>query len=122
MKEIRNSELKRELTAYAVIAAAFAITGFITGPFCAFLLLAAGIAFCLAHLYFARKRYREMEELAEQLSEYISAPIYNTYIRPAVAVEEAQANRADIFDYAGKSTVADDYRAFIEEFLKGVHA
>ena len=34
--------------------------------------------------------------------------------------EEAQANKADIFDYAEKSTVAQDYRAFIEEFLKGV--
>ena len=62
-----------------------------------------------------------IKELAEQLSEYISAPIYKTYIRSAVAVEEAQANRADIFDYAGKSTVAEDYRSFIEEFLKGVN-
>lgn len=33
-------------------------------------------------------------------------------------VEEAQANKADIFDYAGKSTVAEDDRIFIEEFLK----
>ena len=65
---------------------------------------------------------RQIKELAEQLSEYISAPIYDTYIRSAVAVEEAQANRADIFDYAGKSTVAEDYRDFIEEFLKGVNA
>ena len=64
---------------------------------------------------------RQIKELAEQLSEYISAPIYKTYIRSAVAVEEAQANQADIFDYAGKSTVADDYRAFIDEFLKGVN-
>ena len=64
---------------------------------------------------------RQIKELAEQLSEYISAPIYRTYIRSAVAVEEAQANRADIFDYARKSTVAEDYRAFIEEFLKGVN-
>ena len=62
-----------------------------------------------------------MKELAEQLSEYISAPIYETYIRSAVAVEEAQANRADIFDYAGKSTVAEDYRAFIKEFLEEVN-
>ena len=37
-------------------------------------------------------------------------------------VMQAQANRADIFDYAGKSTVAEDYRAFIEEFLKGVNS
>lgn len=65
---------------------------------------------------------RQIKELAEQLSEYISAPIYKTYIRAAVAVEEAQANRSDIFNYAGKSTVADDYRAFIEEFLKGADA
>ena len=63
---------------------------------------------------------RQIKELTEQLSEYISAPIYKTYIRAAVAVEEAQANRTDIFAYAGKSTVSEDYRAFIEEFLKGV--
>ena len=62
-----------------------------------------------------------MKELAEQLGEYISAPIYKTYIRSAVVVEEAQANRQDIFDYADKSTVSEDYRACIEEFLKGVN-
>lgn len=63
---------------------------------------------------------QQIRELAEQLSEYISAPIYQTYIRSGIVVEEAQANKADIFDYAGKSTVAQDYQAFIEEFLKGV--
>ena len=63
---------------------------------------------------------RQIKELTEQLSEYISAPIYQTYIRAGVVVEEAQANKADIFDYAGRSTVAEDYRAFIGEFLKGV--
>ena len=65
---------------------------------------------------------RQIKELTEQLSEYISAPIYQTYIRAGVVVEEAQANKADIFNYAGKSTVAEDYRAFIEEFLKGADA
>ena len=63
---------------------------------------------------------RQIKELTEQLSEYISAPIYQTYIRAGVVVEEAQVNKADLFDYAGKSTVAEDYRAFIGEFLKGV--
>ena len=62
---------------------------------------------------------KQIKELTEQLSKYISAPIYKTYIRSAVAVEEAQANRTDIFDYAEKSTVSEDYKAFIEEFLKG---
>ena len=63
----------------------------------------------------------KVKELAEQLGEYISAPIYKTYIRSAVVVEEAQANSQDIFDYANKSTVAEDYKAFIDEFLKGVN-
>lgn len=62
---------------------------------------------------------KQIKELTEQLSEYISAPIYKTTIRSAVAVEEAQANRTDIFDYAEKSTVSEDYKAFIEEFLRG---
>ena len=62
---------------------------------------------------------KQIKELTEQLSQYISAPIYKTYIRSAVVVEEAQANRVDIFDFAEKSTVSEDYKAFIEEFLKG---
>lgn len=62
---------------------------------------------------------KQIKELTEQVSQYISAPIYKTYIRSAVAVEEAQANKVDIFTYADKSTVSDDYRAFIKEFLKG---
>ncbi len=44
---------------------------------------------------------RQIKELAEQLSEYISSPIYKTYIRSAVAVEEAQANRAEILIMPG---------------------
>ena len=73
--------------------------------------------------YYRGKLGLSQGELAEQLGAYISAPIYKTYIRAAVAVEEAQANQADIFDYAGgKSTVAEDYRVFIEEFLQGVNA
>lgn len=62
---------------------------------------------------------KHIKELTEQLSEYISAKIYKTTIRSSVAVEEAQANKTDIFDYAEKSTVSEDYKAFIEEFLKG---
>lgn len=33
---------------------------------------------------------------------------------------ESPRNKAGLFDYAGESTVAEDYRAFIGEFLKGV--
>ena len=62
---------------------------------------------------------KQIKELTEQVSQYISAPIYKTYIRSTVVVEEAQASKTDIFTYADKSTVSEDYRAFIEEFLKG---
>ena len=62
---------------------------------------------------------KQIKELTTQLSKYIATPIYKTYIRSAVAVEEAQANKMDIFDYSDKSTVSEDYKAFIEEFLKG---
>lgn len=62
---------------------------------------------------------RQIKELTEQIGQYIAAPIYKTCIRSAVAVEEAQANKTDIFDYAEKSTVSEDYKAFIEEFLEG---
>lgn len=62
---------------------------------------------------------KQIMELTEQFGELIAAPIYKTYIRSAVVVEEAQARRSDIFSYAEKSTVAEDYKAFIEEFLEG---
>lgn len=62
---------------------------------------------------------RQIRDLTEQLSGLISAPIYKTYIRSAIVVEEAQASKEDIFSYAGKSTVSEDYEAFIDEFLKG---
>jgi chromosome partitioning protein len=36
-----------------------------------------------------------------------------------VVVEEAQAVKKDIFSYAADSTVANDYRLFIDEYLGG---
>lgn len=63
---------------------------------------------------------RQVKELTNQIGEYISAPIYETYIRSSVAVEEAQANHEDIFSYSKRATVSRDYREFVEEFLKGI--
>jgi len=64
---------------------------------------------------------KQIRELTTQLSHHINAPIFETFIRNGVAVEEAQANRTDIFTYSGKSTVSEDYKAFINEYLKGVN-
>ena len=62
---------------------------------------------------------RQIRDLTEQLSSQIAAPIFKTYIRTAVVIEEAQASKKDIFSYAENSNVALDYTNFIEEFLKG---
>lgn len=62
---------------------------------------------------------KQVKEIAESFAEHIKAPVYNTTIRNGIAVEEAQANKEDIFTYNSKSSVAEDYRVFIEEYLKG---
>lgn len=62
---------------------------------------------------------KQIKELTEQLGNYIDTTIYNTYIRNGVVVEEAQANHTDIFTYSEKSTVTEDYKSFINEYLKG---
>lgn len=62
---------------------------------------------------------KQIKDLTEDIGKYISAPIYETYIRTTIAVEESQANQKDIFTYADKSTVAEDYKIFIDEYLKG---
>ena len=67
MKLLRNPEIKRELLFYAAVTAAFAAAGFFISPVCGAIVLALGAALCLLHLRFARKRYAEMEKLAERI-------------------------------------------------------
>lgn len=62
---------------------------------------------------------KQLKELTEQLGNHMNIPIYNTFIRSGIVVEEAQAVKTDIFTYSEKSTVAEDYKAFLEEYLKG---
>lgn len=62
---------------------------------------------------------KDIKALTAQLSEQMDAKLYNTYIRSSVVVEEAQAVKKDIFSYAADSTVANDYRLFIDEYLGG---
>lgn len=60
---------------------------------------------------------RDVATLAEQLATKIGTRLYKTRIREAIVVKEAQYRRQSIFKYAPKSNVAQDYRAFIAEFL-----
>jgi chromosome partitioning protein len=56
-------------------------------------------------------------ELTHDLGEHIKAPVFTTFIRSSVVVEEAQANQLDLFTYKANSTVAEDYNAFVDEYL-----
>jgi chromosome partitioning protein len=60
---------------------------------------------------------RDMVELLERTARELGTKVFETRIREAVAVREAQANRENIFEYAPKSTASIDYVALIEEII-----
>lgn len=60
---------------------------------------------------------RDMQAVIRKLCEHIETKIFDTYIRTSIAIEEAQARKADIFSYRANSTVAQDYDTFISEYL-----
>lgn len=62
---------------------------------------------------------REIAEMMESEAIAQKSRIYSTKIRECTAVKEAQAMREDIFSYAPRSNAAKDYRALLEEIVKG---
>ncbi|NLD49124.1 MAG: ParA family protein [Clostridiaceae bacterium] len=62
---------------------------------------------------------KDLKELTEQLGTHIEAQMYKAFIRNSVVVEEAQANKVDLFTYKNDATVTEDYNKFIDEYLKG---
>ena len=62
---------------------------------------------------------KHLKELTEQLGTHMKIPIYKTFIRNGVVIEEAQANKSNIFTYSAKSNVVKDYQEFVMEYLKG---
>ena len=66
---------------------------------------------------------RDLEEvLRGQLAQQMHSKVFTATIREAVAINEAQYMQQSLFDYAGSSKVADDYRAFIDELLADIKA
>lgn len=61
---------------------------------------------------------REIAEMAEELADGLGTKLYKATIREAIAVKEAQISRQSLFSYAPTANVTEDYKAFIEEFLK----
>lgn len=60
---------------------------------------------------------KAIREMAEQMASQLNTKVYNTYIRTACAVEEAQYEQVVIDEYNKKSTVAEDYKKFVDEYL-----
>lgn len=62
---------------------------------------------------------RDISEIMQQLAQKLGTKLFTTTIREGIAVKEAQLSQRTLFDYAPRAKVTDDYKAFIDELLKG---
>jgi len=62
---------------------------------------------------------REVAEMIEDTARQLDTALYKTTIREGIAVREAQARQQDIFSYAPKSNVSQDYKALVDEITEG---
>lgn len=62
---------------------------------------------------------REILSLAQKLAERLHTKLFETTIREGIAIKEAQISQENIFDYAPRAKVTEDYQAFVNEFLRG---
>lgn len=60
---------------------------------------------------------RDIAETLEGIADTMNTKVYESKVREAVAVREAQAVREDLYSYAPKATATEDYEAFIKEVL-----
>ena len=61
---------------------------------------------------------KELTDLIQDTAAQIRTKVFQTPIREAIAIKEAQASHTDIFTYAPKSKVAQDYQSLLEEILQ----
>jgi chromosome partitioning protein len=62
---------------------------------------------------------KDIKLLVEKISKALNIPLFETFIRHRVAVDEAQARSHDLLTYKGCEDIANDYNKFIDELLKG---
>lgn len=61
---------------------------------------------------------KAISDIACKIAEKLGSKVFKSTIREATAIKEAQLSQKSIFEYAPTSKVADDYRSFVDEFLK----
>ena len=64
------------------------------------------------------KLSKEIKESVPEICEKLGTRCFETTIRKAQAVKDAQKSRLSLFTYAPECNAALDYEAFIDEFLK----
>ena len=62
---------------------------------------------------------QHMTEQFKKFAELFQTKVFNTTIRDAIAIQESQLARKNIFDYDPKANVAIDYANFIKELING---
>ena len=60
---------------------------------------------------------KDIKILVEKIGEALDIPIFKTFIRNRIAVDEAQLRSESILNFKGCEDVIDDYNHFINEFL-----
>ena len=62
---------------------------------------------------------REVAEMLENTAEQLNTKLYSSKIRECVSLVEAQAMKQTIYKYAPRSNATADYKALVDEILKG---
>ena len=55
----------------------------------------------------------------DELAKTLETKIFTSKIRDSVIVQEAQLSHKSVLEYSPKSPVGEDYKSFIEEYLRG---
>ena len=58
---------------------------------------------------------RDLSAAAADIAEQLQTKVFTATIRQAIAVQEAQTMRQNLFDYAPRAKVTADYKAFVAE-------
>lgn len=62
---------------------------------------------------------KEIRTLAGQLAEKMGTKVFETAIRDTVSIMESQMVQRTIYSYAPRATAAQDYKALVDEIIKG---
>jgi chromosome partitioning protein len=62
---------------------------------------------------------KDMQIVVAKISKALDIPLFKTFIRSRVAVDEAQSRSQSLLDYKGCEEVISDYNDFVNEYLRG---